>query len=52
LSAGTISFRVSLDSPAKALLSRRGELRLTMKITLTPRRGPSARIVRAIVVHR
>jgi plastocyanin len=51
VSAGSVSFAVSLDAKARAALKRHRRLGLTVKITLTPFYGEALTITRAVVAH-
>jgi plastocyanin len=51
VSAGKVSFSVSLTARGKSALRRHHRLALTVKITLTPRRGEAATIMRSVVVR-
>jgi hypothetical protein len=51
LSAGKVSFSVSLNAKAKSALRRHHKLALTVKITLTPQHGAAVTITRGVVVH-
>jgi plastocyanin len=52
LAAGTVRFAVALDARAKRALARRGQLALTVEITLTPPGGRAARLERGVVLRR
>jgi plastocyanin len=52
VSAGKVSFSVSLDSRGKRALRRHGRLTLTVRVTLTPRGGTAITLTRGIVLHR
>jgi plastocyanin len=52
VSAGNVSFSVSLTARGKRALARRHRLALTVKITLTPVRGTAVTVTRGIVVRR
>jgi plastocyanin len=51
VSAGKVSFSVSLTARGKSALRRHHRLALTVKITFTPRRGEAATIMRSVVVR-
>jgi Fibronectin type III domain len=51
VSAGKVSFSVSLDAQAKHALSRHKHLALTVKIVLTPAHGSAVTITRTVVLH-
>jgi plastocyanin len=52
VSAGKVSFSVSLDSRGKRALRRHGHLTLTVRMTLTPRGGTATTVTRGIVLRR
>lgn len=51
LTAGSVSFSVSLSANAKAALRRHRRLALTVKVRLTPRHGAAVTAARSVVVH-
>lgn len=51
LSAGTVRFAVALNARARHALARRGRLRLTVEIVLTPIGGRAARLQRSVVLR-
>jgi plastocyanin len=52
LHAGTVRFAVTLDRRARGALRRHGRLALTVRVVLTPARGASRSVTRAIIVVR
>jgi hypothetical protein len=51
VSAGNVSFSISLNARAKGALRRHHKLALTVKITLTPPTGAPAVVTRNVVLH-
>jgi hypothetical protein len=51
LSAGKVSFSVSLNAKAKSALRRHHKLALSVQIVLTPLHGAAVTITRSIVLH-
>ena len=51
LSAGKVSFAVSLNAKAKSALRRHHKLALTVKITLTPLHGAAMTLTRSVVLR-
>jgi hypothetical protein len=51
VSAGTVSFSVALTARGKSALRRHHRLALTVKITLTPRRGAAVTVIRSVVLR-
>lgn len=51
VSAGKVSFSISLNARAKSALRRHHKLALTVKITLTPISGSAEVITRGVVLH-
>lgn len=51
VSAGKVSFAVKLNAKARSALKRHRSLKLTVKITLTPKGGRAASVTRVVVVR-
>jgi plastocyanin len=51
VSAGKVSFSVALTAAAKRALARKHRLPLTVKIVLTPTRGPAVSIARSVTLR-
>jgi hypothetical protein len=51
LSAGKVSFSISLNAKAKSALRRHHKLALTVKITVMPVQGAAETVTRAVVLH-
>jgi hypothetical protein len=51
VAAGRVSFAVKLDAKARSALRRRRSLRLTVKITLTPKGAPATSVTRGVVLR-
>jgi hypothetical protein len=51
VSAGKVSFSVSLNAKAKRALSRHRRLALTVRIVLTPTKGAAVTVTKSVVLH-